>query len=99
LWLDVFQCPLQTQPKVDLLGGRSRSDIAGEFRDRLGGLDPCIDVPMQGGEEAAVVSRLRGDVGNIGPCPSCVCLKKVEGKFLVQIRHDFAEDCRAKSES
>lgn len=64
LRLDAFQCPLQTEPKVDLLRRSPRANVASELGDRLNGLDPLVDVTLEGVEEGTIVELLRRNIGD-----------------------------------
>jgi len=55
LILNAFQRPFERKPKIDLLGCGARRDIAIKLGHCLDGLDPCIDMRMQGIEESAIV--------------------------------------------
>jgi hypothetical protein len=55
LSLYAFQCPLECQPKVNLLGSRSRRNVSVQLGNRLNRFDPRIDMTMKGIKERAVV--------------------------------------------
>ena len=63
LRLNTLQSTLQAKPEVDFLGRCSRGNVTSEFRHGLDGLDPLVDVTLEGVEEGAVAEKLRWQVG------------------------------------
>ena len=55
LSLYTFQCPLECQPEVNLLGSRSWRNVSVQLGNRLDRLDPRIDMTMKGIKKRAVV--------------------------------------------
>jgi len=53
-----LQCPLKTQPEVDLLRCRAGGNVSRELGHRLDGFDPCVDVRVERVEERAVGEEL-----------------------------------------
>ena len=69
LCIDAFKSALHTEPKVDFLRSRARSDIASELGYRLNRLYPLVDVTLEGVEERAVIEKLRWDIGDVWSRP------------------------------
>lgn len=69
------------------LGGGPRPDVACQLRDSLDGLDPQINVAVQGVQERAVIQQLGRYEGDLCSCPArmCLCTRRNAGKRLKHI--------------
>lgn len=74
LRLDAFESTFQAEPEVNLLRCRSRGDVTSELGHGLDGLDPLIDMALQGVEEGAVVQLLGRYIGDTRPGTGCASL-------------------------
>jgi hypothetical protein len=63
LILNALQCPLQTEPKVDLLRCGTRRNVPRELRNGLYRLNPLVYMTMQGIKERAVVEKFGWYIG------------------------------------
>ena len=74
LRLNTLQSTLQAKPEVDFLGRCSRGNVTSEFRHGLDGLDPLVDVTLEGVEEGTVIELLGRKVGDARSCTRCASL-------------------------
>ena len=60
------RAPPQTEPEVDLLGGRPRRRISAQFHHGLNGFYPLVHVRMEGVQKSAVVQEFPRDIVDAG---------------------------------